>query len=125
MNTGEETEDLALSNGLHLTITDLTVPIAGDLYSVHLQVESSIPIRPEYMGVVPENLAQAFQRDCNGMVAYRRDLKRQGVLRKDLARVKTELLGSFQQNSLPYLSDPSFPEKFVRQRLAEWMKKRS
>ena len=50
---------------------------------------------------------------------YERTLERLGVSDLDLARVRAELLASFEARSLPYLLHPDFPEKLSERRRRE------
>jgi hypothetical protein len=52
-------------------------------------------------------------------VAYLRELTRIGVREAEKEKTIQSLLGSFEENTLPYLQYPSFPEKLVRH---QWKK---
>ncbi len=52
-------------------------------------------------------------------VNYQRELIRIGVRGADKEEQIQTLLGSFEQNALPYLRHPTFPEKLV---IHQWQK---
>ena len=55
-----------------------------------------------------------------GEAAYHRELTRIGVREAEKETTIQMLLNSFEENTLPYLRYPSFPEKLVRH---QWQKK--
>ena len=111
---GKVLRNWRLNNGILLEAEDESINY-GEYWRIKLVVKGEVEVKEEYLPHVKEEpLGQEALRELGERVQYRRELSRMGVPQGEIARVKEELLSSFEENSLPYLSNLSFPERFVR-----------
>lgn len=88
-------------NGAEVEITDLTQPYGyQDVFWVRLEVMVNYPLN-------------------EGTETYRRTLEKMGVRAEDLEAAREELVASFRETVLPYLSRPDFGEKLKNARERE------
>lgn len=117
---GKLIKKLILNNGLVLEITDDSANYYSDFWNLKVVIKGKV--KPECLqDIIPSSrheleAKKALQED----VEYYRELTRIGVREAKLAQNIRRLLQHFEENSLPYLQHPSFPEKMVRTRWREW-----
>lgn len=110
-----------LDNGLVLEVHDESTQYYADFWNLKVVIRGMVKIQPEYLkAICPANPSeQEAKEGLGGEVAYRRELTRIGVREAERKKNIQTLLGSFEENTLPYLKHPSFPEKLVRH---QWQK---
>jgi hypothetical protein len=111
-----------LANGLVLEIHDESAQYYADFWNLKVVIRGTVEIKPQYLHTIrPTNPSEQEAKVALGREAvYCRELTRIGVREMEKERTIQKLLGSFEENTLPYLNHPSFPEKLVRH---EWQKK--
>ncbi len=110
-----------LRNGLTLEAEDFSYNYYGEYWNIKVVIRGEIEVRPEYLdGLLAEEPhgEEAFRR-LGKEVEYRREITQVGVPEERLQETITRLLGYFEENALPYIDHPSFPERFVRKRWRE------
>jgi len=110
-----------LRNGLTLEAEDFSYNYYGEYWNIKVVIRGEIEVRPEYLdGLLAEEPhgEEAFRRLGKG-VEYRREITQVGVPEERLQETIARLLGYFEENALPYIDHPSFPERFVRKRWRE------
>lgn len=112
MNSRKLLHTLTLSNGLTVSIYDLTKVYFGDYHHVRLTIDCTFADSADEMA--PGCPVKTEAR----LVTYSRTLAKMGVPSKDAESVKSALLNDFQLNSLPYISSPEFPGKMLQAELA-------
>ncbi|UCC66489.1 MAG: hypothetical protein JSW32_00650 [Deltaproteobacteria bacterium] len=112
---------LILDNGLVLEITDESSNYYAEFWNLKVVIRGKVKVRPEYLqGIVPSNPSELKAKKALGEeVEYYRELTQLGVRETELGEDRRRLLQYFEENSLPYLQHPSFPERMVRKRWLE------
>jgi len=96
-----------LSNGLKISIHDLTRVYFGDYYHVRVKVVCSL-----------DNDAVDWQQyfpECLDLrsISYSRIIEKMGVPSDEIESVTKSLLSEFDRNSLPYIASADFPKKLI------------
>ena len=105
-----------LDNGLVLEVTDESRTYYADFWNLKVVIRAQVKVESEYLkAIVPLNPYEQEAKEALGAeVAYCRELTRIGVRETEREETIQKLLGSFEENTLPYLRYPSFPEKLVK-----------
>lgn len=111
-----------LDNGLVLEVHDESAQYYADFWNLKIVIRGTVKVQSEYIQTIcPLNPSEQKAKEAlGGEVAYHRELTRIGVREAEKEITIQTLLNSFEENTLPYLRYPSFPEKLVRHR---WQKK--
>jgi len=114
-------KELTLDNGLLLKVTDESTQYYADLWNLKMVIKGRIKVTSDHLKTIcPSNpLEQEAKEALGAEVGYHRELTRIGVRGADKEEQIQTLLGSFEQNALPYLRHPTFPEKLV---IHQWQK---
>jgi hypothetical protein len=113
--------ELSLPNGLSVSFVNRTRRYFGDYNLVKLEMICRIAVCADYFAHREEFDAALVL--LGEVVVYRRILVQMGVPSSEIAAVQNRLIADFEQHSLPYLSVPSFPGKFVAAELSKIVKK--
>ena len=108
---------LHLANGLILRFTDRSRRYFGDYHHVRIQVQSSIPLLPDYF--VSRETYEHARRILGDEISYSLVLERMGVAGEEIPRVKELLVTHFTETSVNYLSRPLFPQRSVARAYAQ------
>jgi hypothetical protein len=108
---------LQLANGLTIRFTDRSRRYFGDYHQVRIQVQSSIPLLPDYF--VSREAFEHARRILGEEIPYSLFLERMGVAGAETEGVKETLLKHFAETTANYLSSPSFPERYVARTCAK------
>lgn len=104
-------EEIELSNGLALEIFDATRTIAKDTVKVEIYFQMKISLKESYLAN-----SRDYEQVKNIMgdeLVYKYKLERSFVSIKEEDSTRTELISTFKNNSLNYLSSPSFSQKMA------------
>ena len=108
-------KNIELSDGITLSVWDLSRIAAGDRWFVRLEVSGDIPIKREYFDMI-KDAASAYaeaQKRFGSTMRYVYTRERIFVDQKLKDDVFKELLTTFEKNILPYMSKSDFWKKFV------------
>jgi hypothetical protein len=110
-----------LANGLVLEVHDESAQYYADFWNLKVVIRGRVKIQPEYIqAICPSSPIEHEAKEALGVeAAYHRELTRIGVREVEKEKTIQKLLGSFEDNTLPYLKHPFFPEKLVRH---QWQK---
>jgi hypothetical protein len=108
---------LHLANGLIFRFTDRSRRYFGDYHHVRIQVQSSIPLLPDYF--VSREAYEHARRILGDEIVYSLFLERMGVAGEEIAGVKELLLTHFTETSATYLSSHLFPQRYVARTYAQ------
>jgi hypothetical protein len=110
-----------LANGLVLEVHDESTQYYADFWNLKVVIRGRVKVQSEYLQAInPSNLSELEAKKSLGHeVAYHRELTRIGVREAEKGTIIQKLLGSFEDNTIPYLNHPFFPEKLVRH---QWQK---
>ena len=114
-------KEITLGNGLVLRVTDESTQYYADFWNLKMVIRGHVEVASDHLQAIsPTTPAEGEAKKALGSeVTYCRELTRIGVRETDKEEQIHMLLGSFEQNTLPYLRHPSFPEKLV---LHHWQK---
>ena len=110
-----------LQNGLTLEAEDFSYNYYGEYWNIKVMIRGKIEVRSEYLDglLAEEPYGEEALRRLGGEVEYRREITQVGVPEERLGETIGRLLGYFEENALPYIDHPSFPERFVQKRWRE------
>ena len=119
---GRLLKEWTLANGLVLEVHDESAQYYADFWNLKVVIRGTVKVSYEYLqAICPSNPSEQEAKKALGSEAvYRRELTRMGVREAEKEQTIQKLLSSFEENTLPYLNHPSFPEKLVRH---QWQKK--
>ena len=104
-------EEIYLANGLQLNIFDLSRPIAADTVKVEISVQSKIDLKESYF---PDSRDyHQVKRIFGDNFSYEYKMERSFVAKENQETIREELLSTFKNNSLHYLSSKNFPQKLA------------
>ena len=114
-------KEWTLENGLVLEIHDQSSQYYADFWNLEVVIRGTVRVRSEYLqSICPASPSEQEAKEAlGGAVVYHRTLTRIGVREDEKEKNIQKLLDSFEENTLPYLRYPSFPEKLVR---TQWTK---
>jgi len=112
---------VTLENGFVLEINDESSNYYADFYNLKVVIKGTVKVKSEYLrNIVPsDQYEREAKKALRGEVKYYRELTKIGVKKTDLKENIRKLLRHFEENSLPYLHHPSFPERMVLKRWKE------
>lgn len=109
--TMKRIETLHLSNGLVLTVNDLSRRIAADTVKVELSFQMKVNVEPSFFASPDDH------RQLTGIfgdeLTYEHKLERTFVAEAEESATRADLLETFKKNSLGYLSKPDFAQKMA------------
>jgi hypothetical protein len=119
---GKLLKEWTLDNGLVLEVHDESAQYYADFWNLKIVIRGTVKVRSEFLQTIcPLSPSAQKAKEALGCeVAYHRELTRIGVREAEKEITIQSLLNSFEENTLPYLRYPSFPEKLVRH---QWQKK--
>jgi hypothetical protein len=108
-------KNIELPDGITLGVWNLSRIAAGDRWFVRLEVVGDIPIKREYFDMIKDadSAFAAAQKRFGSTMRYAYIRKRIFVDQKRKDDVFKELLTTFENNILPYMSKSDFWKKFV------------
>jgi hypothetical protein len=103
--------EFVLSNGISVSVKDISSHYFGGYFHVRLLVTADVTLNVKHF---KESDAYINAVDLMGeVVQFKRVLEKMAVPQESAAIAKEQLLGSFQENLLPYLDRPDFAARFV------------
>lgn len=113
--------DCSLSNGLQVTVKDVSRHYYGGYWQVCLEVSCLVPLE---MGQFPDPATEADARRFLGAeIPFVRHLEKMAVHADELATVCQELLERFDRHLLPFLGKQLFPSRFIQSEFEKRCKK--
>jgi hypothetical protein len=118
---GKRLKGWTLENGLVLEIHDESTQYYADFWNLKVVIRGTVKVQPQYLqAIYPSSPSEQEAKEAlGGEVVYHRELSRIGVREAEKDKTIQKLLSAFEENTLPYLRYPSFPEKLVRH---QWQK---
>jgi len=110
-------ETIHLPNGLTLTISDSSRRIAADTIKVELTFIVKIEVLESFFASSDDYLK--VKNASGNELTYEHKMERSFVNDKDEESVRTDLLDTFKNNSLSYLSSPNFAKKMALSQLKD------
>ena len=104
-------ETIDLPNGLTLIISDASRRIAKDTIKVELYFQVKIEVLDSFFAS-PEDCHQ-LKKFLGDELTYEHKMERSFVNDNDEDSIRAELLNTFKNNSLGYLSSPNFAKKMA------------
>jgi hypothetical protein len=104
-------EEIKLNNGLKLRIYDLSRSIAADTVKVEISFRTNVSLKESFFSNTEDYvLVKNIKGD---ELAYEHTLERTFVSKNNEDSTREELIGTFKNNSLNYLSSVNFPKKMA------------
>lgn len=104
-------ETLNLQNGLVLSIYDLSRRIASDTVKVELSFRMKVKVLDSFFAAPDDHLQ--LTRIFGDELTYEHKMERTFVPDTEETSTRAELLETFKNNSLHYLSSPNFARKMA------------
>ncbi len=111
-----------LSNSLTVLVFDTTRRYYEDYHLVRLEIECEVAVSKDFFEE-PGKFAEV-RGVLGDSVLYRRTIEKMGVPFLEIEAAREEIISSFLSTSGPYLSDESFPRKFVQSELKKSSEKK-
>jgi hypothetical protein len=105
-------QSIALKNHLLLKIFDTSKKIAGDRWLVSIIATVDIPLST-IKNMIPKSQFAEFQELLGDSVSFSKKTERNFIDEKEKDAMVHELVDSFLQSALEYLSREQFPEKLL------------
>ncbi|MBN1363758.1 MAG: hypothetical protein JW976_03040 [Syntrophaceae bacterium] len=104
-------EEIKLDNGLKLKIYDLSRSIALDTVKVELSFKTKIPLKKSFFQKNQDYIQ--VKNIMGNQLTYEHKLKRSFVPKENEDSTRNDLINTFKNNSLGYLSSVNFPKKMA------------
>jgi hypothetical protein len=104
-------EEIKLSNGLKLSILDLSREIAADTVKVEISFTADIDLKKSFF-----SNNESYRKVANifgNTLTYKYKMERAFVQKEKQNAVREELINTFKANSLGYLSADNFAQKLA------------
>jgi hypothetical protein len=114
-------KQMNLNNGLMLVITDESSNYYADFWNLKVVIKGMAHVAPDHLlAICPSDPSEEKAKEALGAeITYHRELTRIGVREAEKDATVQKLLVACEENSLPYLRYPCFPERMVR---SQWKK---
>ncbi len=110
-------EEIKLKNGLDLKIFDLSRSIATDTVKVEISFRTSVSVKESFFTSTEDYVL--LRNIMGDELAYEHTLERTFVYKDNEDSTRNELISTFKNNSLEYLSAANFAQKMALYRLRE------
>lgn len=110
-------EEIKLANGLILMIFDLSRAIAADTVKVEVFFRTKVALKKSYFTDARDY--DKVKKIMGDELSYEHRLERSFVPKNDEDSTRTDLISTFKNNSLNYLSSEKFPQNMALSRLRE------
>lgn len=104
-------ETINLPNGLKLTVMDSSRSIAADTIKIELTFQVKIEVLESFFTSSDDYLKVV--NALGNELTYEHKMERSFVYDRDEESVRAELMDTFKNNSLGYLSSPNFAKKMA------------
>jgi hypothetical protein len=117
-------KQLKLENGTELEILDASRPLAGDRWQVAAVFRLTIPITSEmFSGTkTPDDVAE-IRRLLGERLVFEKRLERTFIDKGAREKTFEQLVDSYLEGALEYISKPAFARNYVLKRYAEAVRK--
>ena len=110
-------EEIELANGLKLEIFDLSRAIAKDTVKVEIHFQTKIYLKENYFTNAEDYIQ--IKNIMGDELAYEHKLERSFVSKENEDSIRNELITTFKDNSLGYLTAVNFAQKMSLAKLRE------
>jgi hypothetical protein len=112
-------ERRGLPNGLTLEFWDESRRVAGDRWYVGVRAVVPVPLRGHYCGDISPEVMEFIRTEVGDHLCFQLREGKNFVAESEVDSVREEFKRVFLRNSLPYLSRPDFPSRFVSRKVRE------
>jgi hypothetical protein len=112
-------ERRGLSNGLLLEFWDESRKLAGNRWYVAVRAVVPVPLSEHSPQGMPSTVMEIILREVGDHLCFQLKEERHFIAEAEVAALRQELKEVFIKNSLPYLSHPDFPSRFVSRKMQE------
>jgi hypothetical protein len=117
-------KQLALENGTELEIRDASRPLAGDRWQVAAVFRLTVPITSEMLSGsrTPADVAE-IRRLFGERLVFEKRLERTFIDKSAREKTFEQMVDSYRQRALQYISKPAFARNYVLKQYAEAVRK--
>lgn len=110
-------EEIKLKNGLDLKIFDLSRSIAADTVKVEISIQTNVSLEESFFTSTEDYIL--VKNIMGDELAYEHTLERTFVFKDNEDSTREELIRTFKNNSLEYLSAANFAQKMALSKLRD------
>jgi hypothetical protein len=112
---GDSLRSVRLDNGLIIEFFDRSNRYFGDYHRVYVEAHCRVVLHLDNFAGSADPAAelQSARAVLGNEAVFVRNLEKMGVAGEAVEGAREALIGSFIRSSLPYLSTPGFPGRFV------------
>lgn len=110
-------EEIKLKNGLELKIFDLSRSIAKDTVKVEISFQTNVSLEESFFTNTEDYVL--VKNIMGDKLSYEHTLERTFVSKNNEDSTRNELIGTFKNNSLEYISATNFAQKMALSKLRE------
>ncbi|RJP76088.1 MAG: hypothetical protein C4522_19155 [Desulfobacteraceae bacterium] len=112
-------KELDLENNLHVRIYDRSKKLIGDRYQVIMQAEMDIPITQAIL----EKDVRKLKNILGDRVTFKQTREKTFIDEGEKEKVLNNMIDSFINDMIPYLSRPDFPVRFINKQYQDQEKR--
>jgi hypothetical protein len=112
-------ERRALPNGLVLEFWDESWRVAGDRWYVGIRAVVPVPLWDHQGDDISPDVMEFIRTEVGDYLCFQLREGKNFVAEDEVDSVREEFKSVFLRNSLPYLSRPDFPSRFVSRKVRE------
>jgi len=118
-------QKISLDNGQTVGLFDASRKIAGDRWQVTLLARMEIPVDGVYSDTADMPLAAEIKKALGETVIFEVKKQRNFIDEGEKQKVLDNMVDTFKEISLPYLSHPEFPKRHIARQFADFKKRRA
>ncbi len=121
---GHILDEMKLENGLTIYFFDESKRIVGDRWQVQLSVHAPLAVKENYfLGCEDSGRAyEDFTAEFGRTIVFKQTKTRNFIADEEMKSLLDTMKEDMLKSNVPYLSNPSFAEKYVLKRYEEWRK---
>lgn len=118
-------KELDLENNLHIKIYDRSKKLIGDRYQVIMQAEMDIPITQTILENNDRLMPgiQELKNMLGDKVTFKQTREKIFIDEGEKEKVMSNMIDSFINDMIPYLSRPDFPVRFINRQYQDQEKR--
>ena len=108
-----------LPNGVTLELWDESRRVAGDRWYVGVRAVVPVPLSEHQLDHIAPEVVELIRTEVGEHLCFQCKEEKNFVVEGEVDSVRKEFKRVFLRNSLPYLSRPDFPSRFLSRKIRE------
>ena len=108
-----------LPNGVTLELWDESRRVAGDRWYVGVRAVVPVPLSEHQLDHIAPEVVELIRTEVGEHLCFQLKEEKNFVVEGEVDSVREEFKRVFLRNSLPYLSRPDFPSRFLSRKIRE------